>query len=316
MEYYLVRYGAMRSVATFKYEDGILVTGQKVIARTERGLEVGRVVNRIKLDAQEAEASRPGQILRKVNAEDRERLRVIDDEQAPAELRFAREKAVEFAIAMKVVHVEHLLSGDRIIFYFLANGRVDFRKLVRELARTYQTHIELKQIGVRDEARLLADYEHCGRQLCCRAWIKHLQPVTMKLAKNQKATLDPAKISGGCGRLMCCLRYEDKTYEDLRKGLPPRKSYVVTADGEGEVVDFDILSRTVVVQDASGGRFLVQADQIKEVKGRAPIRKEAPGPAGPAADKGPDAGRRAQRPGPNQPPRPNNPPGKERPRDR
>jgi len=282
---YLVRYGAMLTVAPFKYDDGKLIRGQKVIVRTDRGLEAGEVV--CAKDAQAGQGSgKPGVILRKVTREDQERLKKIEDEQAPAEMRFAREKILELKLPMKVILVEHLFAGDKIVFYFLANGRVDFRKLVRELARAYQTRIELKQVGVRDEAKLLADYEHCGRQLCCRTWIKRLQPVTMRLAKNQKATLDPSKISGGCGRLMCCLRYENKTYEDLRRNLPNRKQFVRTKMGDGDVLDFDVLSQTVVlIEKDTGKRFLVHADDIiraGQSAGRPREAKPDTPPAGPA----------------------------------
>ena len=263
MNFYLVRYGAMRGLAAFKYTEGILIPSQKVIVRTERGLELGTVVNRTEVDEKKVNVAKMGTILRKVTSEDQKRLDDIENRKAPEELRYARERVAELKLPMKIIYVEHLFAGDRVVFYFLANGRVDFRKLVKELARSYQTRIELKQIGVRDEARLLSDYEHCGRELCCRAWIKKLQPVTMKLAKNQKATLDPTKISGGCGRLMCCLRYEDKTYEELRKNLPPKKSFVRTSQGSGEVVDYDVLTQTVVLSDASGKRFMVGVEDIK-----------------------------------------------------
>jgi len=290
MDHYLVRYGAMRSVATFKYDGSRLIRGDAVILRTDRGLEEGRVVDKITLDEEGAKGSKPGTLLRKVSADDRKRIKNIEEELSRAELRFARQKAAESGIEMKVVYVEHLFGGEKIIFYFLANGRVDFRKLVRELARNYQTRIELKQIGVRDEARLLADYEHCGQELCCRTWIKRLQPVTMKFAKNQKATLDPSKISGGCGRLMCCLRYEDKTYEELRKRLPSRKSVVYTKMGDGLVVDSDILSQTVVIQDEAGRRVLVPVDDI-EGRGTRPAKETEEAVAPPETKSAGDAGR-------------------------
>jgi len=300
MNFYLVRYGAMRGLATFKYSEGVLIPSQKVIVRTERGLELGTVVSRTDPDETRVNVSKMGTILRKVTREDQKRLDDIENRQAPEELRYAREKVAELKLPMKIIYVEHLFAGDRIVFYFLANGRVDFRKLVKELARNYQTRIELKQIGVRDEARLLSDYEHCGRELCCRSWIRKLQPVTMKLAKNQKATLDPTKISGGCGRLMCCLRYEDKTYEDLRKNLPPKKSFVRTSQGDGEVVDFDVLTQTVVLCDKSGKRFMVAAEDIQgpASRGRAgsPAKeKEAAAPKEPAADAD-DQGREGRAP--------------------
>ena len=139
---------------------------------------------------------------------------------------------------------------------------------MKDLARTYKTRIEMRQIGVRDEAKLLAEFEHCGRELCCRTFMKQLQPVTMKMAKNQKATLDPAKISGRCGRLMCCLRYEDKTYEALRKELPKRGSRVQLERGEGDVVKTEVLSQNITVELRDGTRVVVQPKDILAVKSK------------------------------------------------
>jgi cell fate regulator YaaT (PSP1 superfamily) len=161
-----------------------------------------------------------------------------------------------------------LLGGSKIIFYFLAEGRVDFRELVKDLAQEYHTRIEMRQIGVRDEARLLADYEHCGRELCCKTFIKNLEPVTMKMAKNQKATLDPTKISGRCGRLMCCLRFEDSVYEDMKSGLPGLGVLVATPEGEGEVVAQDAEKKVVTVALADKRQVTVPVAQIKTVCAR------------------------------------------------
>lgn len=163
---------------------------------------------------------------------------------------------------MKPVAVEHLFGGDRIIFYFKSEKRVDFRRLVRRLAKEYQTRIEMRQVGARDEARLLADYERCGRACCCRAFLKVLAPVNMKMAKVQKATLDPAKISGRCGRLMCCLRYENSSYDELRKNLPPRNTVVETPEGPGIVVDRQILTQLVVVRLADARRIAYPVSEI------------------------------------------------------
>ena len=174
-----------------------------------------------------------------MSADDAKKLQSLQSVDQPKEFEFCKKKIQERNLPMKLASVEHLLGGSKIIFYFLAEGRVDFRELVKDLAQEYHTRIEMRQIGVRDEARLLADYEHCGRELCCKTFIKNLEPVTMKMAKNQKATLDPTKISGRCGRLMCCLRFEDSVYEDLRSGLPGMGVRVATAEGEGEVVAQD-----------------------------------------------------------------------------
>jgi hypothetical protein len=140
------------------------------------------------------------------------------------------------------------LGGERVIFHYTSEQWVDFRELVRRLAQEYQTRIEMHQVNARDEARLVADYEKCGQHCCCRQFLKVLKPVSMRSAKVQKATLDPTKISGRCGRLMCCLRYEDETYEVLRKKLPHRQTRVITADGFGTVVDTQVLTQLALVQ--------------------------------------------------------------------
>jgi cell fate regulator YaaT (PSP1 superfamily) len=128
-------------------------------------------------------------------------------------------------LPMKIVEAEHLFGGERIVVYFSSGGRVDFRDLVRRLAKEYQTRIELRQVGSRDEARLISDFESCGQECCCRRFLKILDPVNMRMAKLQKATLDPSKISGHCGRLKCCLRYEDEIYKILKEQMPRKNSW-------------------------------------------------------------------------------------------
>jgi cell fate regulator YaaT (PSP1 superfamily) len=164
---------------------------------------------------------------------------------------------------MKIVDAEHVFGGERIIFYFMSDGRVDFRELVKRIAQEYQTRIEMRQIGSRDEAKLLGDVESCGQQCCCQRFLKHLKPVNMRMAKMQKATLDPAKISGYCGRLKCCLRYEDKTYTDLKKQLPKKNTRVKTKQGIGKVVDSQILTQLVMVEYEGGERSAVGVEAIE-----------------------------------------------------
>jgi hypothetical protein len=166
---------------------------------------------------------------------------------------------------MRLARVGHLFGGEKVIFYFLADGRVDVRELVKDLASEFKTRIELRQIGVRDEARLLAEYEHCGRELCCRTFIKDLQPVTMRMAKLQKTTLDPTKISGRCGRLMCCLRYEDDLYTDLKKRLPKKGTYVRLEEGNGIILGGEVLSQNIVVGMDEGRIVRANAEDILEV---------------------------------------------------
>lgn len=265
-----VRFGALRNVSTFKTTLTYLRDSDKVVIRSARGVEAGEVVSKPVAVEEDVVEEGNGEIIRKLTNEDKEELRKIEEESIPNAFKFCQKKIKEHRLQMKLASVEHLFGSKKMIFYFLAEGRVDFRELVKDLAKEYQTRIEMKQIGVRDEARLLADYEHCGRELCCKTFLKNLEPVTMKMAKNQKATLDPSKISGRCGRLMCCLRYEDNTYEELRCFLPKKGTIVRTAKGSGEVVDYDVLRQLVTIEMESGRPLVVPAKEILEYprKGR------------------------------------------------
>ena len=166
------------------------------------------------------------------------------------------------SLQMELVDVEHLLGGERIIFYFLAEKRVDFRELVKDLAREFRTRIEMRQIGVRDEAKLLADYGDCGKPVCCNTHMYVMPPVSMRMAKLQKSTLDPSKISGRCGRLKCCLRFEQDVYEEFQAELPQPGARVVTAKGQGRVLAQEILARKVLVEFEDGRRLPVAMDEI------------------------------------------------------
>jgi cell fate regulator YaaT (PSP1 superfamily) len=163
---------------------------------------------------------------------------------------------------MELVDVEHLFGGERIVFYFLAEKRVDFRELVKDLAREFRTRIEMRQIGIRDEAKLLADYGDCGKPVCCNTHMYVMPPVSMRMAKLQKSTLDPSKISGRCGRLKCCLRFEQDVYEEFQKELPQPGSRVVTAKGQGRVLAQEILARKVLVEFEDGRRLPVAMEEI------------------------------------------------------
>jgi hypothetical protein len=167
---------------------------------------------------------------------------------------------------MKIVEVEPVLGGEHVTVHYLSEERVDFRELVPALARRFGARVEMHQIGARDEARLTADYEKCGQHCCCKNFLKVLKPVSMKSAKTQKASLDPLKISGRCGRLMCCLRYEDETYEELKKRLPKNKSRVGTTEGPGTVIDSKILVQLVLVRlDHNGEDIAVPVEELLPV---------------------------------------------------
>jgi cell fate regulator YaaT (PSP1 superfamily) len=273
--------------------------GQRVVIKSDRGQEMGEIVcpSASACFRQNVSEKVVGEVLRfATHADEIEERHMHDGEER--ELAFCRERIAARGLPMRLVQAEHLFGGDRIIFYFLSESRVDFRALVRDLAHEFQTRIEMRQIGARDEARLLGDYERCGRPLCCRAWIKDLAPVSMRMAKSQKATLDPAKISGHCGRLMCCLRFEHETYRELARLLPRRNSYVATPDGVGKVVATDAVTQMVAVLLARGTRIHVPVESIlerdvnpKEVEGTetgparaapAPASPPPPAPAAPA----------------------------------
>jgi cell fate regulator YaaT (PSP1 superfamily) len=187
----------------------------------------------------------------------RELLRIR--EQASQECITCERAIAEAGLAMQLIDVEHIFGGERVVVYYLADGRIDFRQLVRTLATEFQTRVEMRQIGVRDEAKLLADYGDCGQPTCCNSYLIEMPPVSMKMAKAQKATLDPTKISGRCGRLKCCLRYEYDTYEELQKALLPVGSRVMTADGPGRVVGHEILARQLLVETDDRRRKLIDS---------------------------------------------------------
>jgi len=266
--------------------------------RTDRGVEVGNVVSIPRAVADDNSEATMGEILRVASEEDTEKIRQLEEEEEPLAMKLCQKMIEEHQLPMKLAKAEKLFGGNKAVFYFLADGRVDFRQLVKDLAREYQTRIQMVQIGVRDEARLLADYEHCGRQLCCRTFIQKLEPVTMKMAKSQKATLDPSKISGRCGRLMCCLRFEDKMYDELKRNTPKKGRRVRLKDGtEGEVVATDLLQQTVKIEVNGGPRSVVASvDDIEASLPKAPRPPRQNGRSDRPEGKQTDAENRRQKP--------------------
>ena len=186
-------------------------------------------------------------------------------EQERSEYATCQLRIVESGLDMQLVDVEHLYGGERIVVYYLAEGRVDFRQLVKDLAKEFQTRIEMRQIGVRDEAKLLADYGDCGKPVCCNTHLSEMPPVSMRMAKLQKATLDPSKISGRCGRLKCCLRYEYDTYQELQKDLPPVGSEIITENGKARVLAQEILASQLLVQTEGMRRVVIDAADVMAI---------------------------------------------------
>jgi len=214
MAKYVVRYGAMRFLGVCSaHSSAVYRRDTRVIARTERGLEAAVVLWEA-TEAVRAALKDPseGQILRAMTTEDEHELLRIA-EQARRELDVCQTYVDRLGLEMGLVELERIFGGERVVVYYLSESRVDFRELVRLLAGEFQTRIEMRQIGVRDEAKLLADYGDCGKPTCCNSHLAQMPPVSMRMAKMQKATLDPTKISGRCGRLKCCLRYEFEMYE-------------------------------------------------------------------------------------------------------
>jgi len=208
-----------------------------------------------------------GQILREMTADDANEYAHIRNS-AHDEFAVCRRHVESLGLPMQLVDIEHLFGGERIIIYYLAEGRVDFRELVKQLAGEFQTRIEMRQIGVRDEAKLLADYGDCGKTVCCNSHLIEMPPVSMKMAKLQKATLDPTKISGRCGRLKCCLRYEYDTYVELQRELPPVGSVVTLDKGEARVIGQEILAQQLLVEFEDNRRVLVEVKDVLSVNRR------------------------------------------------
>ncbi len=236
----------------------------KIIIKTVSGLESGIICSTPQLISevgiQNSEIS--GAVEREQTMSDKNIINHIHTQKEPEEMEYCRQRIRSREMKMKLVCIEHLFSGEKIIFYFIADGRVDFRELVKDLARRYRTRIEMRQIGVRDEAKMLSDYEHCGRELCCRTFINDLEPVTMRMAKMQKTTLDPSKISGHCGRLMCCLRFEDDVYKSHKSQLPRKGDRVATKDFSGCVMNTHILSKDIQICCDDGS---VETINLKDV---------------------------------------------------
>ncbi|MFW5653783.1 MAG: PSP1 domain-containing protein, partial [Planctomycetota bacterium] len=271
----MAAFGYQRFIGEFSYRlDVVPHPGTKVVVRTQRGTEVAEVRAHAKkncdncprrIDHRELPDSvireyvdksggrqytyvEGGRVLRIATQEDLDKVWMLRNERARPMRQRAQELAEGLALEMSFIEVEPILGEEQLTFFFMADGRVDFRELVRLLAAEYNTRIELRQVGARDEARVTADYERCGQHCCCRQFLKVLKPVSMKAAKMQKATLDPLKISGRCGRLMCCLRYEDDVYRDLKSNLPHKRTRVGTESGPGIVIDSQIITQLVLVE--------------------------------------------------------------------
>ena len=227
-------------------------TGDYVIVEADRGLDYGQVISdpEVILDSDVEEPLR--KVIRKANPWDMHQIEK-NKKKIKEVMESCTKKIHERHLPMKLIDAEFTFDRSKIMFYFTAEGRIDFRDLVKDLANVFKTRIELKQIGVRDEAKMLGGFGPCGRVLCCATFLKDFEPVTIKMAKEQNLPLNPTKISGLCGRLMCCLSYEHKTYKELMKGAPKEGDTLKTEKGPGKVIGINAIKRcsTVELEDGS-----------------------------------------------------------------
>lgn len=263
-----VRFKEVGKVYYFDPEGKQLSVGEKVIVETARGVECGTVAAANKTVSDENIVHPLKKIMRIATPED---LKHIEDNKKKEKKAFAvcMKKIAEHKLDMKLVEVEYTFDNNKILFYFTSDGRVDFRALVKDLASIFRTRIELRQIGVRDEAKMLGGLGVCGRPLCCSSYLGEFQPVSIKMAKEQGLSLSPVKISGTCGRLMCCLKYEQEAYTYLLKKIPKVGAIVGTPNGDGVVIEANPISKILKVRlnkspDAAPATF--KSNEVKIIK--------------------------------------------------
>jgi cell fate regulator YaaT (PSP1 superfamily) len=235
-----------------------------VVVQVERGRDMGRVIRTGEVVSRVSKIrSVTQEVLRKATDEDRTKYEENMGKEEEAR-KVCEEKIVERDLKMKLVDVEYQLDASKITFFFTADERVDFRELVKDLAGIYRTRIELRQIGVRDEAKRLGGIGSCGRKYCCTTFLQEFEPVTLRMARDQSLSVSPTKISGACGRLMCCLAYERDYYMEVAKRLPKVGTRVATAYGDATVTGIDIFAQAVVVEDDNGNEMRLTLDQISK----------------------------------------------------
>lgn len=249
----------------FKSNEEEINVGDKVLAQTIRGLELGEVVIDSKMiDKQELDSELKS-IKRKATARDIQKAKK-NEKEADEAFGICLKKIEKHGLPMNLVDSEYTFDKGKLLFYFTADGRVDFRALVRDLASVFRTRIELRQIGVRDETKMLGGIGPCGRQLCCKTFLRDFNPISIKMAKTQNLSLNPEKISGICGRLMCCLKYESKNYKKTKKELPSVGKEIETEFGKGRVIKVNVVKKSLTVDLGNNEKIEVSASQIEELE--------------------------------------------------
>jgi cell fate regulator YaaT (PSP1 superfamily) len=241
--------------------------GEYVVVEADRGQDYGLVISEpeVVLEGDLEQSIR--KIVRKFGPEEEHKV-AENAKEAKQAMEVCNKKIAHHKLAMKLIDVEYSFDCSKIIFYFTAEGRIDFRELVRDLAAHFKARIELRQIGVRDEARMVGGIGCCGRELCCASFLKDFEPVNIRMAKEQNLPLNPTKISGLCGRLLCCLRYEYETYRVLQRTMPRQGARVTTAFGEGRVTEVNVLLQKVAVELDEGRSVQLGVDEVQNKRGK------------------------------------------------
>ena len=242
-----VRFKTAGKVYYFDPNNFDVKIGDSVIVETARGMEFGTVAMDVEEVSEKDIVVPLKKIVRLANEKDRKQ-HVENVKKKERAMRLCQEKIDKHGLVMKLIDVEYTFDNSKIVFYFTADGRVDFRELVKDLAGVFKMRIELRQIGVRDEAKMLGGIGSCGRALCCHSWLADFEPVSIKMAKVQNLSLNPSKISGICGRLMCCLKYENDIYMELRRGMPDVGEKVKTPEGLAKVIETNLLENVIKVR--------------------------------------------------------------------
>ena len=260
-----VRFKKAGKIYYFDPVDFYIEKGNYVVVETARGVEFGECVIGLKEIPESAITSPLKSVIRVSYTDDKNKHKNNKEKEKEA-FEICLKKIEGHKLSMKLIDVEYTFDNNKVIFYFTAVGRVDFRELVKDLATIFKTRIELRQIGVRDEAKMLGGLGPCGRQMCCSTFLGDFASVSIKMAKEQNLSLNPTKISGLCGRLMCCLNYEQSTYEDIRKRMPQVGAIVKTSEGKGEVVSNNIVKEIVKVKYKRGEEEIFEDFKIETIE--------------------------------------------------
>ena len=253
-----VRFRQAGKIYNFSPADFQVKVGDHVIVETARGIEYGSVVQGIR-EVADDKVIMPLKSVIRIATEEDDKKAIENNEKEKKAFKICKEKIAKHGLEMKLIETEYTFDNNKVLFYFTADGRIDFRELVKDLASVFKTRIELRQVGVRDETKMLGGIGICGRPLCCNTYLSEFIPVSIKMAKEQSLSLNPTKISGICGRLICCLKNEQEAYEELNSNLPDIGEKVKTFDGfKGEVVSVNVLRQKV--------KIVVEVDDEREIK--------------------------------------------------